>query len=155
MPINLFISYDHEDQEYVASFRSLALNPNNPLQFSDRSLVKPVLNHLGQVISALPTDPNARAVCVEIEKLLLKASHLVVLVGKKTHNSAWVQWEVNRFKAIKHGVMSEQTSRRVIGMKLKGQDDVPVPSFLTGNYSSGIIHWDIGVFTDWLNKPLE
>lgn len=155
MPVNLFISYDHDDREQVISFKALVLNSNNPIEFNDRSLAAPILNSLNQPIGYLPSDPRAKLVCDHIEKLLRKASRLIVLIGQKTHHSEWVRWEVNKFREIKRGSPNEQTWRRVIGMKLRGQDSAPIPEFLRSGTSSVVIPWELDAFTEWLKESLE
>lgn len=155
MPINLFISYDHDDREQVNGFKALVRNPNNPIEFNDRSLAAPILNSLNQPIGYLPNDLRAKPVCEAIERLMNKSSHLIVLIGQKTHNSPWVRWEVNRFREIKRGSPNEQTWKRILGIKLTNHENAPNPAFLGNGASSGIIQWDLKAFVEWLKEPLE
>jgi hypothetical protein len=48
MAANVFVSYDHDDQEQVGAFTLLKNNPNHPLDFQDHSLKDPVLGSSGK-----------------------------------------------------------------------------------------------------------
>ena len=63
MPVNIFVSFVHEDQEQIESFRALAKNPNHKLIFHDRSLKEPVADKVGVPLPYPPHDPNGDQIC--------------------------------------------------------------------------------------------
>lgn len=152
MSINVFVSFDHDDQEQVNGFKALNTNPNHPLHFHDRSLSEPVMTSSGKPIADAPEDPRAKLVRREITKMFDKASRMVVLIGKSTHKSAWVRWEIVTFcEKKKH--MSIDASRRVVAMRLKGCENAPLPRIL-GTRSHLTMKWNPGALHKWLDTDL-
>lgn len=96
-----FISYNHRNHEDLNIIRAVNQNPNNPLNFIDRSLKRPVLNEHGHINKKLPNDPKSKDVRDEIEKLLHGSSKLLVLMGQNTHSCEWVKWEIDTFRNMK------------------------------------------------------
>jgi MTH538 TIR-like domain (DUF1863) len=113
MPANAFISYDHDDQQQVGGFRLLKNSPKHPLDFQDHSLKDAVRDRTGKPIKYPPSDPRSKPVRDEIVKKFDRASKLVVLIGDDTHNSEWVDWEINTFYEMKKEVSGEKTWKRI------------------------------------------
>ncbi len=139
---SVFISYDHDDQNHLNAIKSIRLNPNNSIEFIDRSLKEPVLNGYGDVNRRLPSDPASLPVRREIEKLLNQSSKLLVLVGRDTHSSEWVKWEVESFNRSK-------SNESVLFMR--------VPNNLSSGFSNStrrlnVTNWDSVKLTDWLRR---
>src|SRR5208282_3073306 len=130
MPANTFISYDHDDQLQVAGFKLLKNNPKHPLDFQDHSLKDAVRDRSGKPIKYPPSDPRSKPVRDEITRRFDRASKLVVLIGDDTHNSEWVDWEINTFYEMKKDVSGENTWKRIRGMKLKGYGEATIPNAL-------------------------
>lgn len=151
MATNVFVSYDHDDQQQVSAFKLLRYNPNHPLEFQDHSLKQPVLGSSGKPLKYPPTDPRAKPVRDAITKKFDRASKLVVLIGADTHRSTWVDWEVRTFYAMKHSLSGENTWKRIRGMTLKGSDGASAPSVL-GNRSTKILTWDPETLDKWLDQ---
>jgi hypothetical protein len=78
-----------------------------------------------------------------------RASKLVVLIGDNTHNSDWVNWEINTFYEMKAKVSAENTWKRIRGMKLKGSGGATIPRAL-GGQSTEHLAWDPEVLDQWL-----
>lgn len=138
----IFISHDHDDQHHLNAIKSLRLNPNNPIDFVDRSLTSPVLNSYGDVNRRLPSDSASLPVRQEIEKLLNQSSKLLVLVGRDTHSSEWVKWEVEYFGRNK-------SAENILFMR--------VPNNLSSGFSSNssrpnIVNWDSKNLENWLYR---
>lgn len=150
MAANVFVSYDHDDQQQVGAFKLLKYNPNHPLDFQDHSLKQPVLGRTGKPLSYPPSDPRAKPVCDAIIRKFDRASKLVVLIGSYTHRSEWVDWEVKTFYAMKLSLSGENTWKRIRGMTLKGADNATVPSAL-GNRSTKVLTWDPETLDKWLD----
>jgi hypothetical protein len=150
MAANIFVSYDHDDQRQVGAFRALKQNPNHPLDFQDHSLMDPILGPRGKPLKYPPTDPRSKPVRDGIRKKFERASKLVVLIGDDTHRSAWVDWEINTFFAMKEELSGEHTWKRIRGMTLKDADHATIPSDLGGK-STKALAWDPEGLDRWLD----
>ncbi|MFC2059703.1 TIR domain-containing protein [Chloroflexota bacterium] len=152
MPANVFVSFDHDDQHQVAGFKALLENPNHPLDFHDHSLEQPVVGRRGKSLIYPPDDLRAKPVRKEIIKKFNGATRMLVLIGKSTHSSAWVKWEILTFFE-KKKLLSGTASERIIAMRLKGFENVTIPRILKGR-SSQVISWNPGALNRWLDKNL-
>lgn len=137
----VFVSYDHDDQYAKRDLDSIRLNSNNLVEFRDNSLVKPVYNAFGHVNRRMPSDPASQDVRDTLEKLLTTSSKLIVLIGRDTHSSEWVKWEIDTFRAIKR-------NPDILFMRVK--DD-----FISGLPSNArnfeIRNWDISELNRWVS----
>ncbi|MBF0528216.1 MAG: TIR domain-containing protein [Deltaproteobacteria bacterium] len=154
MALNVFISYDHDDQKQVGGFKSLKNNPNHPLFFHDHSLKKAVTDRNGKPNKCSPNDPKSKPVRDEIKKKFENTSKLVVLIGDDTHNSEWVEWEINTFFEMKKPLSGENTWKRIRGMTLKGSENVTIPDALI-NKSTEVLSWDPEAIDKWLDIDPE
>lgn len=152
MATNIFISYDHDDQNQVNGFRLLNNNPNHPLDFHDHSLKHPVTDRSGRPIKYSPSDHRSAAVRDEIIDKFKKCSKLVVLIGDDTHNSDWVEWEVNKFIEMKERLSGEKTWKRIRGMKLKGSAYAEMPNVLMNGRSTKELTWDPEALDKWIDE---
>jgi hypothetical protein len=150
MPANVFVSFDHDDQQQVGAFKLLVHNPNHPLDFQDHSLKNPVLGPSGKPLKYPPTDARSKPVRDAITKRFEGASKLVVLIGDNTYDSDWVAWEINTFYDMKEEISGEKTWKRIRGMKLKGSSGAIVPATL-GNRSTQVLAWDPETLDKWLD----
>lgn len=149
MPANVFVSFVHEDQKQMESFRALAKNPNHKLVFHDRSLKEPVRDRAGTPLPYPPHDPRSRPVRKEIKKLLDKATRMVVLVGDLTHKSYWVNWEIRTFFDKKKKYPGKP-KRRLMAMKLKAQRKVTLPKAVQ-DLGIQVMNWAPGNLSSWLD----
>lgn len=150
MPANVFVSYDHDDQNQVNGFKSLVSNPNHPLDFHDRSLKEPVGDRSGRPLKYPPSDPRSQPVRDEIRKKFDSASRLVVLIGDDTYRSDWVKWEVDTFYRMKDRLPG-QTWKRIRGMRLKGSKNAGTPAALMNGRSTMPLDWDPAALDRWLD----
>lgn len=151
MSANVFISFDHDDQKQVGGFKLLKNNPKHPLDFRDHSLKEPVTDRSGEPIKYPPSDSRSKPVRDEILKKFDNCSKLVVLIGDDTHESEWVEWEINSFFKMKKDLSGDTTWKRIRGMTLKGSDDATVPSAL-GGQSTKVMTWDPEFLDNWLDQ---
>jgi len=151
MAINVFVSYDHDDQKQVGGFKLLKNNPKHPLDFRDHSLKEPVRDRSGKPITYSPSDPKSKPVRDEIKKKFGNASKLVVLIGDDTHKSEWVEWEVNTFFQMKESLSGDNTWKRIRGMKLKGSENAKIPAAL-GGQSTKVLDWDPETINKWIDQ---
>jgi hypothetical protein len=75
----------------------------------------------------------------------------VVLIGDYTHQSEWVDWEVNTFFAMKRQLSGESTWKRLRGMTLKGSETAAIPRSL-GGQSTRVMAWDPEALDNWLDQ---
>jgi hypothetical protein len=152
MTANVFISYDHLDQDRVNGFISLINNPNHSLSFHDWSLKDPIVDKIKKPLPYPPSDPRSKPVKKEIKYLFKKTSRMVVLIGEYTYLSEWVNWEIQTFfdnKAIMPGI----TQNRIRALRFKGYEKAILPPNLQ-NRSGGTINWDLEELSEWLNNPV-
>lgn len=84
----VFVSYDHsEDAHYKYLLQAWDANPDFDFEFDSR----------GPNVAINSTD--AAVIKTRLTTLMKSATHLLVLVGEKSHTSDWMTWEINRAKA--------------------------------------------------------
>ncbi len=83
----VFISYDHsEDVHYKRLLDAWDANTNFEFEFDNHS-------------PSVAIDSNEAAVIkAALTKKMKEAQYLLVIVGKKTYTSKWVNWEIERAK---------------------------------------------------------
>ena len=121
MARNVFLSFDSDDLTLVNLFRGQAKNKNNDLEFSDYS-----------VKEAFDSD-RAEYIRGEITKLIKKVSMTICLIGKNTHKSRWVNWEIRK---------SAELEKKLLGVRLHSSDDDKVPQALEDE-KARVLDWDI------------
>ncbi len=126
----VFISTAYEDANQARGFKLLSWNPNVDFEFVTRDLLTPVDSR----------DPDY--IKSSIRDQLHGTSVTVVLIGQTTHQSQWVPWEAEESIARGNGI---------IGIRLKGQDDAPIPQVLK-DAGAKIINWDTDTFSDEIEK---
>ena len=83
----VFVSYDHsEDVNYKRLLQAWDANDSFDFEFDSR----------GPDV-AIDSD-NAATVKAALTTKMKSATHLLVLVGEKSHKSSWMTWEIDRAK---------------------------------------------------------
>lgn len=83
----VFVSYDHsEDAHYKRLLQAWDANPDFDFEFDSR----------GPNVAIESTD--AAVIKSRLTTLMKDATHLLVLVGAKSHTSKWMTWEIDRAK---------------------------------------------------------
>lgn len=85
------LGYIHEDDKYIELLKSIKNNNNNSINFSDSSLVKPILNEHGHINKKPSSNPKSEDVRECIKHLLRNSNKLLVLIGKDTHSNGWAK----------------------------------------------------------------
>lgn len=121
----VFISFDHDDTAQVNGFLGLR-NIMDDIEFYNHKLDHRVksndVNYVQKVIG---------------EDFIEPASVCVVLIGNKTHQSKWVQWEIRECLSQKMGIL---------GIRLKdtnGAIPADIPSENVGD-------WQPEKFASWI-----
>lgn len=87
MSKKVFISYDHsEDAHYKDLLRAWNSNDAFEFEFDQRSPNVPINSSEANVIQGALT------------KKMKESAYILVIIGKKSHTSKWMKWEINRAK---------------------------------------------------------
>jgi hypothetical protein len=83
----VFVSYDHsEDANYKRLLQAWDANPDFEFDFDSRGPDVAIDSSQASVIKAALT------------RMMMEATHLLVLVGQKSNQSKWITWEIDRAK---------------------------------------------------------
>lgn len=123
----IFISFDHDDTQHVNGFMGLR-NIIDNFEFYNHKLDHRI------------NSDNVDYVCRVIrEEYIRPSSMTVVLIGNRTANSAWVNWEIEESKKLGKGIL---------GIKLKdcwGLPPAAIPPDAVGEWQpdkfQGWIEW--------------
>lgn len=80
----VFISYQHEDRKKAQGFNLLRWNKNVEINCVGRHLLSPV------------NSANEPYIKSKIKEMMHGTSVTVVLIGKETCDSKWIQWELEQ-----------------------------------------------------------
>jgi hypothetical protein len=114
----VFISFYNEDLDLVNLFRGQAKNENSDLDFIDFSVTVPY------------NSENAEYVKRGIRQRIDQTSVTVVIIGEKTYQSEWVDWEIR--ESIRRGkgvvaIRSTDDPSLVIPQALIDHGITPIP----------------------------
>jgi hypothetical protein len=113
----VFVSYDHsEDVHYKRLLQAWDANTSFDFEFDSRGPDVPIDSEEASKIKAALTTR------------MKSADYLLVIVGKKTHTSKWVTWEISRAK-------ESDVKLKLAAVKIDGGNTTP----------SGLL----GVGTSW------
>lgn len=102
----IFLSFSSDNLDQVRGFRLLVKNPNYDLDLYDES-IKTAIN-----------STNSDYIKKVIGDKITRASVTLCLIGKTTHESSWVDWELER---------SHKEGNQIIAMALKDVDRAVLP----------------------------
>jgi len=94
----VFISYDYDNDKHFKNLL-LAWDANKLFDFS-------IHDHSADVSI---NSVNANAIKSVLSRYINEATYFLVVVGEKTHKSAWVKWEID--KAVELG-------KRIVAVKI-------------------------------------
>lgn len=119
--INLFVSHKGEDESKIDDFKRLMKHKG--YEFKDSSIKESKPNRAN----------NEEYIKREyLEPAINWAGTIVILIGKNTHKSDWVNWEIEY--AIKKG-------KKIIGVFLQGEKEAKIPDALQ-DYADSIVGWN-------------
>jgi hypothetical protein len=130
MTRRIFISYQGDDRMRAKGFRLMRFNPNVEVDFFDRHLLDPVASR----------DPAYIRRC--INERMRGTSVTVVLIGSKTRESEWVDYEIRR---------TLEEGKGLVGIRLKGLDESISPSRLI-EAGADVIDWDPSGFNEAIEQ---
>ena len=118
---HVFLSFVEEDLDLVRLFRGQARNKNSSLEFDDYSVKVPY------------NSSDATYIRSRITERIRASSVLVCLVGRRTHSSDWVDWEIRKAHAF---------GKTMIGVRLASDRTDSLPAALT-SVRATTVNWDI------------
>ncbi len=129
----VFISYQHRDQMKAKGFNLMSYNKSPDLDFVGRHLLDPV------------DSPNDAYITQKIREQITGSSATVVLIGKGTADSDWVDKEIQ---------WSIEKGNGIIGVRLDA--DAPIPAGLE-DYGAEILDWSevTTEFTDVVERAIR
>lgn len=136
MARKIFISYQHKDQMKAKGFNLLKWNKNVNVEFVGRHLLDPV------------DSKNEEYIKSKVSEQIKGTSVTVVLLGKETHESDWVKWEIERS-------LAKDNPNGILGIRL--ENDIPLPdgspvSDALKNAGAEIVDWDPHMFEDAIDR---
>lgn len=103
----VFISYDHsEDAAYKRLLQAWDANENFDFEVDSRGPNVPINSTEAPVIKA------------SLTKMMKDATHILVIVGAKSHESDWITWEIDRAK-------KDDTKLKIAAVKLAKDNKTP------------------------------
>jgi MTH538 TIR-like domain (DUF1863) len=127
MSRRIFVSCAYQDQARAKGFNLLRWNKNVDLEFVGRHLLDPVHSN----------DPDY--IARKIKEQLTGTSVTVVLVGRETAKSDWVEREIQWSLGKGNGVLAIRL------------DDVPLPNGII-ECGAEVIGWDPAAFDDAIER---
>ena len=135
MTRRVFISYQHADQMKARGLNLMTYNKNVNIDFTGRHLLDPV------------TSENADYISQKIKEKITGSSATIVLIGKETADSHWVDKEIR---------WSREQENGIIGIRI--DPDVPIPDGLI-EYGAEILDWskpeDVQQFDDAIERAIS
>ena len=132
MARRIFISYQHDDQMQANGFGLLQWNKNVDVEFVGRHLLDPV------------DSKNEAYITQCVKEQISGTSVTVVLIGDHTLDSSWVPKEVG-------WSLEKDAPNAILGIRLKGHDDAPIPEVLKG-CGAEVINWEPDKFQDAIER---
>lgn len=134
MTRRVFISYQHEDQMRAKGLNLMTHNPHVNVDFTGRHLLDPV------------KSANSDYITRKIKEQIKYSSATVVLIGKDTATSNWVEKEI---------AWSQEKGHGIVGIRI--DPDAEVPDGLT-DYGAEIIDWyrpeDVAEFDNAIERAI-
>jgi hypothetical protein len=96
----VFVSYDYTNDKHYKNLL-LAWDRNKSFDFS-------IHDHSADVSI---NSTNAAAIKSVLSRYINEATYFLVIVGKKTHKSAWVRWEIEKAIELKKRIVAVKTDR--------------------------------------------
>lgn len=134
MTRRVFISYQHADQMKARGLDLMTHNKKVNVDFTGRHLLDPVKSN----------DPDY--ITRKIKEQITGSSATVVLIGKNTADSMWVDKEIQ---------WSEEKGNGIIGIRI--DPDATIPDGLT-EYGAEVLDWyapdDVNQFDDAIERAI-
>jgi hypothetical protein len=134
MTRRVFISYQHEDQMKARGLNLMTYNKNVNIDFTGRHLLDPV------------NSTNSAYISSVIKDRIKGSSATIVLIGRETTDSEWVEKEI---------AWSREAGNGIIGIRI--DPDAEIPEGLI-DYGAEILEWakpeDVQEFDEALERAI-
>lgn len=127
---NIFVSHYHTDAKYIEKLKGLLGKKNNEAR--DSSIYE---------AKAKNNANNSDYIKSLIRPQIDWAGTVVVLVGKKTNESDWVNWEIE---------YAAQKGKRIVGVFLQGAKDSDLPQGII-DHGDALAAWN----SDKINQAVN
>jgi hypothetical protein len=131
---SIFISYQHKDRKKANGFRILRWNNNVDVEFHDNHLLSPV------------DSTNDQYIKRRINQEMDNTSVTVVIVGDKTKDSDWVDYEIERSIERGNGLVAIKADDSV--------DDEDVPDKIQ-EAGGEVVNWNPDEFGDAIERAAK
>jgi MTH538 TIR-like domain (DUF1863). len=119
--INVFVSHYGGDEEYISKFKSLLLRQNYEVRD-------------GSIVESEPNKANNKEYIKSlIRKQIDWAGKIIVLIGPRTAEREWVNWEIE--------YAAHSGDKRIIGVYLQGATYADLPAALS-EYGDALVAWN-------------
>ncbi len=125
----IFISYDYDNDGHYKNLL-VAWDKNDDFDFS----------FYDQSVDVSVDSDDAAAIRRVISTRINQSTHFLCLVGKHTHTSDWVEWEIN--KAV-------ELSKKIVGVKIEKGNTTPTALLGVG------AAWAMSFTFDAIKKAIE
>ena len=126
--MNVFVSHYHEDEDNIKRMKDLL---GDDYSIRNYSVTSEKYNNAS----------NKEYIQSLLRPLINQASTFICLIGPNTHDSEWVNWEVEQ--AFKQG-------KRIIGVYLWGAKDSDIPPALE-DAADAMVGWNHDTILDAIN----
>ena len=126
--MNVFVSHYHEDEDNIKRMKDLL---GDDYSIRNYSVTSEKYNNVS----------NKEYIQSLLRPLINQASTFICLIGPNTHDSEWVNWEVEQ--AFKQG-------KRIIGVYLWGAKDSDIPPALE-DAADAMVGWNHDTILDAIN----
>ena len=126
--INVFVSHFHEDEEHISKMNVLL---GDDYSIRNYSVTSDKYNNA-------KSEDYIKSM---LRPLINQASVLICLIGPNTHDSKWVNWEIEQ--ALKQG-------KRIIGVYTWGAKDSDIPPALEDS-ADAMVGWNHDTILDAIN----
>ncbi|SJN13039.1 hypothetical protein FM113_16610 [Leucobacter sp. 7(1)] len=134
MTRRVFISYQHADQMKARGLNLMTYNKNVNVDFTGRHLLDPVKSQDSDYISR------------KIKEKIKGSSATIVLIGKETAQSEWVEKEIQ---------WTKEQGKGIVGIRI--DPNATIPEGLT-DYGAEILDWnapsDVNQFDDAIERAI-
>lgn len=128
---NIFVSHQHNDADKIESFKKLI--GNHGIDMKDSSIYENKLKN---------NATNEQYIKQELIKPQMKwAGTVVVLIGKDTSKSDYVNWEIK---------IAAEMGKRIVGVYLQGSKEEDIPTELIEN-GNNLVGWNGKKIVDAIN----
>lgn len=126
--INVFVSHYHNDEEHIGKMKELL---GDKYSIRNYSVTSDKYNNA----------QNKDYIKQLLRPLIKEAGTFICLIGPNTHDSEWVNWEIEQ--ALKMG-------KRIIGVYTWGAKDSDIPPALE-DAADAMVGWNYDTIVDALN----